>query len=245
MAALAVHKLAALELLVERRTDARAARAARVVGHFDHGHALALLEDALELAAGAVGQRLLQLRGALAQRLGLGAQVAQRMLPLVVLRVPPLLERGGAAAIVIELLLQALDVRHRLQLRVLELLDVLARGVDLLPRGGVLLLILHLHELPLILLEQLLLVGQLAVDAAALLAQRVDLLLQLLHLRVDRLPLEVDRGERLRLAVQLFFALTERGQDGLQFPKFLYVPIHRTSGGSTRIRTWDLPVMSR
>jgi tricorn protease len=45
--------------------------------------------------------------------------------------------------------------------------------------------------------------------------------LQLLHFRVRRLPLAIDRGERVRLAAQLFFALTQRGQDGLQPPKII------------------------
>src|SRR5437764_742272 len=245
VAALAVHQLAALELLVQRRTHARAARAARIVRHLHHRHAQPLLEDALELAAGALRQRSLELLGAFAQRRGLGAQVAEGVLPLVVLRVPALFQHRRAAAVIVELLLQPFDVRHRLQLRVLELLDVLARGVDLLPRRGVLLLVFHLHELPLVFLEQLLLIGQLPVDAAAFLGQDVDLPLQLLHLRVRRLPLAVDRGERLGLAVQLFFALVQRGQDGLQFPKFFNVLIQQRLRRRKRRSSRGTPVLGR
>src|SRR5689334_8156702 len=113
MAPFAVHQLAALELLVERGTDAGPAGAAGVVRHLGHGHALALLEDALELATRALGQRGLELVRPLPQRLGLGAEIAQGVLPLVVLRTPPHLDRRGAAAVVVELLLQPFDLRHR------------------------------------------------------------------------------------------------------------------------------------
>src|SRR5437016_14009669 len=106
MAAFAVNKLAAFELLIERRTHARAACAARVVRHLHHRHALPLLDDALELAAQPLRQRGLELLRAFAQRPRLGTEVAEGVLPLVVLRVPALFERQGTAAIVIELILQ-------------------------------------------------------------------------------------------------------------------------------------------
>src|SRR5207244_3836068 len=162
MTSFAEHQLPAFELLIQRRTDPRAARAARVVRHLHHRHTLPLLENALELALQPFGKRRFERLRARPERFRLGTQVAEGVLPLVVLRVPPLLEHGRAGGLVVKLLLQPFDVGHRLQLGILELLDVLPRGVDLLPRCGVLLLVLHLHELPLILLEHLLLVGQLA-----------------------------------------------------------------------------------
>src|SRR5205814_7623152 len=101
------------------------------------------------------------------------------------------------------------------------------------------------HQLALILLEQLLLIGELAVDAAALAGQGVDLLLQLLHLRVGGLPVAVDRGEGLRLAVQLLFALTERRQDGLQFPQFFNVLIQPRLQRRKRRSCRGTPLLSR
>ena len=188
------------------------------------------------------------------------------------------------AAAVVELLLQRLDVGHRLERRVLELLDVLARGVDLFPRRGVLLLVLHLHELPLILLEQLLLVGELAVDAAAFLRQRCrSVAAARPSPRSTSCHSRSIAANDSGLLVSCFSRSLELRQDCLQLPKFFNVLIQQlppktkkaflvgtpvrvesssvvawdtsvvqivvscivASGGSTRIRTWDLPVMSR
>jgi hypothetical protein len=55
----------------------------------------------------------------------------------------------------------------------------------------------------------------------------LDLLAQPLHAGVYVLPFAVDGGERLRLAGQLFFTITELRQDCLQLPKLFNVLIQQ------------------
>ena len=147
----------------------------------------------MKFAAQALGQRRLDVGCTGLERFHLGTQIPERVLPGGMLAVPARLQIGAAGGQIIVLLLQRVDVGHRLERRVLELLDVLARGIDLFPGCRVLLLVLHLHELSLILLQKLLLVCQLAIDAPPFFRVLFDLSLQPLHFGIDVLPLAVDR----------------------------------------------------
>ena len=96
------------------------------------------------------------------------AEITERMLPGIVGLIPARFQIGAAHASLIEIALQRFDLAHRLQISVLELLDLLACGIDFFPRRGVLLLVFHLHQLALIAFQDFLMIGELAFDAPPL-----------------------------------------------------------------------------
>src|SRR5581483_7980308 len=223
MTAFARDKLAAAQPLRECGTNARAARRARVVRHAGDGNAAALFERSLKLAALLLRQCGLELAGLLTQRFRFAAKIAERSLPrrmrLIVARFQAVVRRLP----VVELFLNPFDLRHRLERRFLELLDMLARDLDFLPRRRILLLILHLHQRALIFLEQLLRVGQLPFDAAVFFPECFERLIQPEHLVVDGLKLTVDFCEGFRLDAHRLFAVGQLRKNGLQLPQFFDV----------------------
>jgi len=177
-----------------------------------------LFEDLIELALEPLGYFLLDAGGPLFQLLDFRAQIAERVLPGVMGGIPARFQIGAARPDAFEIGLQCFDLAHVFERRIFQLLDLLSRVVNLFPGGGVLLLVLHLHQLTLILLEDLLMIGELAVHPAALFGELIDGLLEAGHFIVGSLPLAIDGCERFGLAGQLFFTVAELRQDGLQFP---------------------------
>src|SRR5579884_2875252 len=114
MTTLAVYELTALQLLVERGTDSRAARAARLADHCSDGDVLPLFENAEEVVLQAIGQLRFECRGALFQLLHFRSKIAEGMLPFRVRSVPSRFEIGAAFAPVIEIRLQRFDLAHHL-----------------------------------------------------------------------------------------------------------------------------------
>src|ERR1051326_3417141 len=81
MAALAMNEIAAFELLRERGTNSRPARASRVVDHRCHGDVLTLFENAEEIVLQPFGQLRLDPGRALAKLFHFRAKVAEGVLP--------------------------------------------------------------------------------------------------------------------------------------------------------------------
>src|SRR5438132_4207714 len=134
IASLAAYELSALELLKQRRTDARAARTARIVDHACHRDVLALFENLMKLALQPLGKLSFDGRRPLFELRRFRAEIAERMLPGIMGLIPARFQIGAAHASLIEIALQRFDLAHRLQISVLELLDLLACGIDFFPR---------------------------------------------------------------------------------------------------------------
>ncbi len=110
MASFAADQLSSLELLKERRTDARSAGAAGIVDHPRHGYLLALFEDLIELALQPLRYFLLDAGDALFQLLDFRAQIAERVLPGVMSGIPARFQIGAARPDAFEIGLQCFDL---------------------------------------------------------------------------------------------------------------------------------------
>src|SRR5256885_503181 len=114
MTSFAVDEIAALELLKQGGADTGATRTAGVADHARHGDVLALFEDLVEVALEALVERALDAAGTGLQLFHFHAKIAERMLPGIVRGVPARFELCASILTVIEILLQRLDLAHRL-----------------------------------------------------------------------------------------------------------------------------------